>query len=99
MTTGSPIPAPIRAAAVTDYQTSPDPLTVVAARHGVSKAALWTWVKQPDPRKRIRDNWTEEEVALNGGHWIPNTRGVQVWQPCFYDNAQTCTINHHGVAA
>ncbi len=30
------------------------------------------------------------EVALVGGHWMPNPRGVQVWQPCFYDHVQTC---------
>ena len=98
MSTGTPIPDHIRAAAVADYLASPDSLTVTAARHGISKAALWSWVKQPDPRKRTRDVWTEEEIALNNGHWTPNSRGVQVWQPCFYDTPQTCTINHQVAA-
>lgn len=98
MSTGTPIPDHIRAAAVADYTNGSEPLITVAARHGVSKAALWSWVKQPDPRKRTRDHWTEEEVALTDGHWTPNSRGVQVWQPCFFTSAQRCTINHQQAA-
>ena len=36
----------------------------------------------------------DREYGLGEGHWMPNHRGVQVWQPCFFNNAQTCNLNH-----
>lgn len=44
--------------------------------------------------RRYLEAREEAENTLTGGHWTPNGRGVQVWQPCFFTSAQTCTINH-----
>ena len=36
----------------------------------------------------------EEELELTNGHWMPNSRGIQIWQPCFFNTIQACNINH-----
>jgi hypothetical protein len=97
MTTGIPIPDDIRAAAVADYLESGEPYAVVAARHGVTKSSLCDWVN-PRRRRERSMRWTEEEIALTGGHWVGRA-GTCIWQPCFFDSPHDCTINHQGMAA
>ena len=45
-------------------------------------------------RKAAEKAKAEDELSLSNGHWMPNRRGIQVWQPCFFTSVQTCTINH-----
>lgn len=67
MTAGKPAPARVRQAAVDDYRTSGDTYAIVAARHGVSRGALHSWVNPNGGRKRNRKTWDEAEVAYVGG--------------------------------
>lgn len=66
MTTGSPTPDDIRQHAVDDYLTSGDTYAIVAARHGVSRAALHSWVNPNGVKKRKPKTWAEDELAYLG---------------------------------
>lgn len=85
MSTGKPIPEPIRTAAVDDYRSSGDSMTVVAKRHGVSKTALASWINpktaswiNPKTSTRNRKNYNECD-GLTGGRWVV-VRGVRRWE-------------------
>lgn len=78
MSTGKPISAAIRIAAINDYRTSGDSMQVVAARHGVSKTALSSWANPRPSKTRVR-RWDEDEIALTGGRWVM-VRGVKRWE-------------------
>jgi hypothetical protein len=84
----------VKDAAIADYHTTRDPYRIVAARHGVSRGALHSWVNPDGVPPRKKKTWEPEEIALTNGHWMPNTRGVQIWQPCFYNTIHDCNINH-----
>lgn len=62
------ISQPIREAAVADYYASGDSAAVVAARHGIARSTFSAWVTR------------DRGVGLSGGRWVPNSRGVQVWE-------------------
>lgn len=81
-------------AAVADYRASGDTYRVVAARHEVSRSILHSWVNPDGVPPRKKKTWGSEEIALAGGHWGPNRRGIQIWQPCFFNTIQACNINH-----
>lgn len=67
MATGRPIPDHIRDAAIADYKASGQSLLIVSRRHGVSKAALSSWIK-PGHTKRVRKSpWSDAELAYIGG--------------------------------
>lgn len=75
MSTGTPIPDEIRAAAIADLQNSGDSLRVVAKRNGVSRAALAAWIS-PRPATRPRNRkWAEDEIAYYGGWEV--RRGIR----------------------
>ena len=80
MSTGKPTPDAVRQAAVDDYRTSGDSYADVAARHGVSRGALHSWVNPTEPKKREPKTWAADELALTAGRWV-NVRGVMRWQP------------------
>lgn len=87
-------PAEVKDAAIADYRASGDPYYVVAARHGVSRGALHSWVNPEGVKPRKKKTWEPDEIALTNGHWGPNSRGIQIWQPCFFNTIHDCTINH-----
>ena len=69
-----------RALAVADYHQTRDTYAAVAARHGVSRAALHAWVNPKKREPRGPKSWTEAEIALEGGRWVldPVAR-IQRW--------------------
>lgn len=67
-----------KAAAVADYLATRDPYAAVAARHGVSRSVLHSWVNG-GPSKRRAKTWGADELALTGGRWVV-VRGVQRWE-------------------
>lgn len=78
------VPPAVREAAIRDYYADPDVTAAeVAARYGIARSTFSGWV-----------NGIRDDVALTGGHWGPNSRGVQVWQPCFFNTIHECNINH-----
>lgn len=70
-----------RALAVADYHQTRDPYATVAARHGVSRAILHSWVNPKPIKARGPKVWPEDEIALTGGRWVldPIAR-VQRWE-------------------
>lgn len=67
-----------RAAAVADYRTSGDTYAAVSKRHGVSAAALNSWVN--GMTNRPRKNYAECD-GLTDGRWVYcPLRRVQVWE-------------------
>jgi hypothetical protein len=86
--------AEVKDAAIADYKASGDAYHVVAARHGVSRSILHAWVNPDGVPPRRKKTWEPDELALTNGHWGPNSRGIQIWQPCFFNTIQACNINH-----
>lgn len=89
-----------KAAALADYAEGMS-MKVAAKAHGLAESTLHGWIHEAGiarangPAKRISAQRKRDlEYGLHDGHWTPNARGIQVWQPCFYTSAQTCTINH-----
>lgn len=80
MSTGFRTPDDIRQAAIDDYLATGDPYHAVAARHGVSRAALHAWVNPNGGKKRTAKAWGADEIALTGGQWVV-VRGVRRWEP------------------
>lgn len=78
MSTGKPISAAIRIAAINDYRNTGDSMTVVARRHGVSKTALSSWINPRPSKTRVR-TYGADEVALTGGRWV-GVGGIQRWE-------------------
>lgn len=71
MSTGKPIPEPIRTAAVDDYRSSGDTAAAVAARHGIPRSTFTAWVR----------GGRAESIELTDGRWvIDQRRRVQVWE-------------------
>lgn len=71
MSTGKPISAAIRIAAINDYHQSGDTAAAVAARHGLPRSTFSAWVRGSNA----------DDLALTGGRWVvcPRRR-VQVWE-------------------
>lgn len=63
------IPDEVRRAAVADFRAG-DNYTTVANRYGIARSTLKGWLVT-----------TADDIGLAGGRWVPNGRGVQVWQP------------------
>ena len=57
----------------------------VAKKYQLTRHTVRTW---------IAEEASDDPNELTGGHWTPTKGGIQIWQPCFFDNAQTCNINH-----
>lgn len=72
--------AEVKDAAIADYKESGDPYHVVAARHGVSRGALHSWVNPEGVKPRKKKTWEPDELELTGGQWV-TVRGVKRWQP------------------
>lgn len=72
-----PTPA-TKAAAIADYRKSRESYADVAARHGISRATLHTWVNPTVRPKRGGFTWAEKDIVLTGGRWV-NDRGIQRW--------------------
>lgn len=95
--------AETKAAILADY-TAGMSTTAVARKYGVSSNTAHRYVHQAGIARSLRGAKAVErakrqaaydrEHGLSDGHWTPNRRGVLVWQPCFFNNAQTCNLNH-----
>lgn len=90
----------LKAAVVADYASGLS-MRAVAELHGVAESTLCGWVHEAgvsrsngEGKKASARKKRDLEFGLHDGHWTPNRRGVQIWQPCFYTSAQTCNINH-----
>lgn len=89
-----------RAAALADYAEGMS-MKAVAKEHGLSESTVHGWIHRAGisrtngAGKRLSAQRKRDlEFGLHEGHWTPNSRGIQVWQPCFFTSAQTCNINH-----
>ena len=94
-----------RAAALADYAAGMS-MKAVALEHGFSESTVHGWINKAGiarsngAGKRISAQRARDiEFGLHDGHWTPNRRGIQIWQPCFFNSTQTCTINHGRAAA
>lgn len=90
----------VKAAVIADYASGLS-MKAVSKIHGVAESTLCGWVHEAGVArgngagKRLSAQLKRDaEFGLQDGHWSPNSRGIQVWQPCFFTSAQTCTINH-----
>ena len=83
-------------AVIKDYLTGMS-TTTAAVKNGVSPKTANNWVRDAGVI-RTHAEAKQAETVLMGGHWMPNTRGVQIWQPCFYDSVHACNINHQAAA-
>jgi hypothetical protein len=57
----------VKGAAIADYKATRDPYRIVAARHGVSRGALHSWVNPDGVPPRKRKTWEPDEIAYTGG--------------------------------
>lgn len=95
-----------KAAILADYADGMS-TTAVARKYGVSSNTAHRHVHQAGIarslrgakaiERRRRQAEYDREHGLSGGHWTPNRHGIQVWQPCFFNTAQTCNINHQEI--
>lgn len=94
-----PVPEDVKAGVLTDYAAGMSTLGV-SRKYGIGSASAHRIVKAAGISRTMRGAKErararrDAEYGLNGGHWMPNPRGIQVWQPCFYDSIQRCNINH-----
>ena len=80
------------AAVIEDYLAGLS-IATAAVKNGVSPKTAHNWVRDAGVVRSLTEA-KDAEKALMGGHWMPNSRGVQIWQPCFYPSIHVCNINH-----
>ena len=95
--------AETKAAILADYAAGMS-TGAVARKYGVSSNTAHRYVHKAGIARSLRGAKAVErrrrkaaydaEYGLGEGHWTPNRRGVLIWQPCFYDSPNICTINH-----
>jgi hypothetical protein len=73
-----------REAAVRDYLAG-DSASLVAARYSIARSTLARWVE------------SRHDVALTGGRWVDNGRGVQVWKPFDVTATRGTTPRQHRI--
>lgn len=95
-----PLSPEAKAAMLADYAAGMSS-NAVASKYGVAAATAHRHIKAAGISRSLSSAIAaaqkariDAEFGLDGGHWMPNLRGIQVWQPCFHDSIQTCTINH-----
>ena len=89
-----------KAALLADYQSGMS-MAMCAEAHGIAESTAHGWINKAgisrgngDAKRLSAKQKRDAEYGLGAGHWTPNSRGVQIWQPCFFSSAQVCNLVH-----